>query len=329
MQLIRASIDILRLTRLQKDLLEPSNAESCSAIEQHRLINQELIALKRRVSCKCSAPYTMPRRNSPRPRNPQPRVGGRHKVLKVQRELRITATTDGPDDNRKYRCWSCSKVIISRQQFIKHVLSRYHCGVGPGSIPPRKLTLRIWPFPFLRLPAELHLMGYEYFLCFQKVEMLEVKTAYWGPPRRIPNNGIPLPNPLAIMLVNRQIYREARHMFYSQNAFYFTYLYTLSLFLMRIGFDSAQCLRSIYLRNSLFAYKEYSEEVKTCIRNLGMPNINALHISLLPVWGDVEEFLADGYKISDLADRYPHTIVALVTIKGRGSDRVWSGSYRL
>lgn len=261
MQLIRASIDILRLTCLQKDMIEPSNAESRSAIEQHRLVNQELIALKRRVSCKFSAPYTMPRRNSPRPRNPQSRVDGRHKVLKVQRELRITATTDGPDDSRKYRCWSCFKVIISREQFIKHVLSRYHCGVGPGSMPLRKLTLRIWPFPFaeekalvgneprpfpfLRLPAELPLMVYEYFLCFQQVEMLEVKTAYWGPPRHIPNNGVPSPNPLAIMLVNRQIYREARHMFYSQNAFYFTYLSTLSLFLMRIGFDSAQCLRSV------------------------------------------------------------------------------------
>jgi hypothetical protein len=91
---------------------------------------------------------------------------GHHDALQLKQVIRrLYPSAYEADEDRKYRCWTCCKIITSRRRFTEHVIYRRHCGFDPESWT-RKMNLRKWslpfdedtvllredPFPFLRLP---------------------------------------------------------------------------------------------------------------------------------------------------------------------------------
>lgn len=94
---------------------------------------------------------------------------GHHDVPQIKQVIRrlYQASARETDDDRKYKCWTCSKIILSRWRFTEHVVYRQHCGYDPKELAGRgRLSARKWslpfdentvllpedPFPFLRLP---------------------------------------------------------------------------------------------------------------------------------------------------------------------------------
>lgn len=59
----------------------------------------------------------------------------------------------------------------------------------------------------------------------------------------------PKSNPLALMAASRQIYDEARRMFYGSNTFMFTHTGLLSIFMTGIGPENVKLLRKVRCRN--------------------------------------------------------------------------------
>ncbi|PYI06448.1 hypothetical protein BO78DRAFT_469855 [Aspergillus sclerotiicarbonarius CBS 121057] len=192
---------------------------------------------------------------------------GIHDVLQIEQILYF----NDQDTKEKYQCPTCSKVIRSRRRFIDHVIYRGHYGdPDPGKKQPTTKRRRQWvlpfseesvivqpqaPFPFLRLPYDVRHLIY-------RLVLLSNTTTFYGtaklscPSRKRYYQDIylqhnPDRNPLALLITNRQIYEEARRVFYTQNTFVFDTGDFLPVFLMDIGRHNAELLRSVHWRTKM------------------------------------------------------------------------------
>ncbi|GKZ24684.1 hypothetical protein AbraIFM66951_003495 [Aspergillus brasiliensis] len=209
---------------------------------------------------------------------------GLHDVLQIKQAIRrLYPSSYEVDEDRKYRCWTCCKIITSRRRFTEHVIYRQHCGFDPESWAARgRLNLRKWSlpfdedtvllreesFPFLRLPPELRFMVYRLLLGFKEVNFGTYLRRTEVEPRR---NGLwlqhnPDNNPLTIMSVSRQLYDEARRIFYAENRYSFESIDTLPVFLVGIGMSNAMLLRSVSCKESLEKFQDYTGHIQSCLR---------------------------------------------------------------
>ncbi|KAK1145749.1 hypothetical protein N8T08_003987 [Aspergillus melleus] len=215
---------------------------------------------------------------------------GYHEVFEIKQAIRrLYGEKYQPDQDRRYRCWTCCEIITSRRRFTEHVWYREHCGLGPdlkssltvrgkGSTSGRrwvlpfdedKVLLSDDPFPFLDLPSELRVMVYRYLLCFDEVHFSGKSLQHSHIERRRdglwwqhnPNNNL-----LAIMSVNRQIYHEARWTFYTENRFSFERFENLPVFLVGIGAENARLLRSVSCKTKSGTFKKYTDLIQSCVR---------------------------------------------------------------
>lgn len=75
----------------------------------------------------------------------------------------------------------------------------------------------------------------------------------------------PRNNPLAIMPVSRQVYNEAREVFYSLNKFSFESSAALSVFLIGIGPRNAMVLRSVWQKNEQHHWENVTPIIRQCL----------------------------------------------------------------
>ncbi|KAA8646725.1 uncharacterized protein ATNIH1004_005400 [Aspergillus tanneri] len=239
---------------------------------------------------------------------------GIHDVLQIEQVIRrLYPSAYEADEDRKYRCWTCCKIITSRRRFTEHVIYRRHCGFDPESWTGRgSMNLRKWslpfdedtvllredPFPFLRPPGntacpELRFMVYGFLLCFEEVNFGEYLRYTDIDPHR---SGLwqqynPDNNLLAIMSVSRQIYDEARWTFYTGNRFSFESFDNLPVFLVGIGVENAMLLRSVSCKDRSEKFKDYTDHIQSCLRqaattgdtstgDLYIPHIEDLYLNL-------------------------------------------------
>ncbi|KAJ5792117.1 uncharacterized protein N7503_008095 [Penicillium pulvis] len=143
---------------------------------------------------------------------------------------------------------------------------------------------------WLTNPSEIRLMIYEYLFGYEKITF-EGSDVERVPKRR----GIPLEfdsvscsqtfreeitftsrvhNPLAIMSTSSQIYAEARKVFYSQNKFYFPDLRTLHVFLLGIGDQNVQFLRTLECKASTPGPGTIRGQIRKCLPWIRMAGEN-------------------------------------------------------
>lgn len=94
-------------------------------------------------------------------------------------------------------------------------------------------------------------MIYERVLCFSTIIFQKETNSHDSEAHR---HGVwlqhnPRNNPLALLIVNRQVYEEARRVFYSLNSFVFDTVENLPLFLINIGRDNVLLLQSLQWKN--------------------------------------------------------------------------------
>ena len=93
---------------------------------------------------------------------------GIHDVLQIKQVIRrLYPSAYETNEDCRYRCWTCCKILTSRRRFTEHIIHRRHCGLHHETWPARgRLSLRKWSlpfdeatvllseeeFPFLRLP---------------------------------------------------------------------------------------------------------------------------------------------------------------------------------
>ena len=93
---------------------------------------------------------------------------GLHDVSQIKQVIRrLYPSAYETNEDRRYRCWTCCKILTSRRRFTEHIIHRRHCGLHHETWPARgRLSLRKWSlpfdedtvllreeeFPFLRLP---------------------------------------------------------------------------------------------------------------------------------------------------------------------------------
>ncbi|KAJ6096848.1 hypothetical protein N7486_007594 [Penicillium sp. IBT 16267x] len=159
---------------------------------------------------------------------------------------------------------------------ITNIINRYREAERPQQAPRKQYLFagglpdqgsdKKATFRFTDLPLEIRLMVYEFLFCYGKIKINYYLAG--GVPKR---HGIPLEfdsvgcsltfrggesitssvhNPLAIMSASSQVYTEARKVFYSQNKFFFPGLQSLHIFLLGIGYQNAQLLRTVECRSS-------------------------------------------------------------------------------
>ena len=121
--------------------------------------------------------------------------------------------------------------------------------------------------------SEVRLFIYQYLLCFEEIEIgsrLDDKNV---DPRRdglwLQHN--PPSNPLAIMPVSRQLYNEAREVFYGLNKFTFESFAVLPVFLIGIGPKNAMLLRSVWQKKDQNQWENIIDNIRQCL-SLAMVN---------------------------------------------------------
>lgn len=81
-------------------------------------------------------------------------------------------------------------------------------------------------------------------------------------------------NPLAIMGTSSQIYTEARKVFYSHNRFHFSSWQTLHIFLLGIGIQNAQLLRTVECKLSTGGPGTICGQIRKCLPWIRMAGDN-------------------------------------------------------
>lgn len=118
-----------------------------------------------------------------------------------------------------------------------------------------------------RNKPDLRHMVYELVLCFKEIEFQkEIRTVFVESRR----NGIwlqrnPRKNLLALLAVSRQIYDEARRVFYGRNTFTFRAKDGIPTFLIGIGRENAVLLRSLRWKNDLHQYRNHIDALRFCL----------------------------------------------------------------
>ncbi|KUL85804.1 hypothetical protein ZTR_07371 [Talaromyces verruculosus] len=240
---------------------------------------------------------------------------GIHDVLEIHEILYPDA------DHREYRCPSrdCRKIIVTRQKFTEHVVTKAHWGAFPER-PLRSLlgsnqdvdeesidlsTISEWvlpfdeeavkvfepegTFPFLLLPPELRLMIYEFTLCFsgiQFVSMDEMRPSTRKGKGKVYFQHDTDNNPLSLLITSRVIYEEARAVFYSKNEFLFARTDAIPIFLIGIGQANAMLLRSVrwWCAASQQRYVNQISIIRPYI--LGIDGQNPTSNDKLNIWND-------------------------------------------
>ncbi|PLB54758.1 hypothetical protein P170DRAFT_505455 [Aspergillus steynii IBT 23096] len=282
---------------------------------------------------------------------------GHHDVLQIKKVIRrLYPSFYDKDEDRKYRCWTCSKIIPSRRRFTEHVVYRSHCGFDPesweGSRSLRKwslpfdedtVLLREDPFPFLHLPPELRFIVYRFIFCFEEVSFgKELRRTSV----ELHRNGLwlqhnPDNNPLAIMSVSHQIYDEARRTYYAENRFSFESFDNLPVFLVGIGVENAMLLRSVSCKDRSGQSQDCTGHIQSCLRQaartgdvstrdlhihpvedlyLDLANQEALRPSFLPFyWSDNRRLLRPEVTPVNI---YPNRMrfILSATIRQNGND---------
>ncbi|RAK77738.1 uncharacterized protein BO72DRAFT_95072 [Aspergillus fijiensis CBS 313.89] len=202
-------------------------------------------------------------------------------ILRQPRQISYEAA-----DYLIYKCWTCAKVIKSRRRFIEHVAHQRHCGFTykfkgatyrprrpwPFKFSEESVLIRKKTFPFFRLPVELRMMVYEHLLHFKEIVIghyrhRENYPGFWELDAPLQHN--PCKNALAIMAVNRQIYDEARPIFYCLNTFTFSYFDALPIFLIGVGEKNVKLLQRVRCRK-VDTGKEYVHITKSCLKEIFM-----------------------------------------------------------
>ncbi|GAD93012.1 hypothetical protein AOR_1_648174 [Paecilomyces variotii No. 5] len=164
----------------------------------------------------------------------------------------------------QYRCLSCSKIFNSRRRYIDHVSTLSHYG-RYGSIESSSWSDtgiefdENWPLPFHRKKVSiLKKTGVFPFLSLPyDIRYIIYKWLQYDP----------CWNALSLLAVNRQIYDEARRIFYAFNSFRFARKDDIPIFLIAIGQKNAELLRSLQWQKD-GTYEERVAIVRSCVAGL-------------------------------------------------------------
>ncbi|KAJ6010451.1 hypothetical protein N7451_001863 [Penicillium sp. IBT 35674x] len=192
-----------------------------------------------------------------------------------------------------------------RQKSSNSSWRRYLVGLDrPGKGSGKQPVFRFTDLPFGKLyftslcrklawltnPLEIRLMIYESLFCYDKITFeyihvkpvpkrrgipLESDSVNCSPPFRGWETFTPLVhNPLTIMSTSSQIYAEARKVFYGQNKFYFPDLQTLHVFLLGIGDQNVQLLRTLECKASTTGPGTIRGQIRKCLPWIRMAGEN-------------------------------------------------------
>ncbi|PYI06447.1 hypothetical protein BO78DRAFT_418620 [Aspergillus sclerotiicarbonarius CBS 121057] len=182
------------------------------------------------------------------------RADGKHDVLQINEILDPEANDDSP-----YRCPSCPNIILGRRRFLDHIHASAHAKFIPR--PPdwdrlrgtwdlliAEETVKIRPteMPFLRFPYDIRVIIYHFILVHDTIVFRDETgedTPRWQ--LRFQRQYNPRRNPLALLIASRQVYEEARRVFYPYNTFVFYYSNYVPIFLVGIGCHNARLLRTL------------------------------------------------------------------------------------
>lgn len=109
-------------------------------------------------------------------------------------------------------------------------------------------------------------MVYELALYFGNIFLSDVRKHFQEPRpdgRWLQHN--PEANTLAIMSTSRQVYHEARSIFYGFNTFIFEQMRTIPIFLVGIGVQNTMCLRSVKCHGAHAQLVNLVAEIKACV----------------------------------------------------------------
>ncbi|PTU21288.1 hypothetical protein P175DRAFT_0557946 [Aspergillus ochraceoroseus IBT 24754] len=228
---------------------------------------------------------------------------GIHDVLGIQR-LSIMKR-HFPAEEVSYRCPSCLKAISGQRRFTDHVIYRGHYRHSENHEEKSSRfdpePFKIWrprgTFPLFRLPpvwrrghkTELRQMVYRAVLCFQSVRFSGCVQKYSVDPvngLRLQYN--PSRNLLALLAVSRQVYHEARRVFYRYNTFVFESKPLLPIFLIGIGKANTLLLQSVEWVSDSGLYENHIAVLKSFItrRDADVPGLTDVSI-----WNDEDHFL--------------------------------------
>ncbi|RAK97629.1 uncharacterized protein BO80DRAFT_467671 [Aspergillus ibericus CBS 121593] len=195
------------------------------------------------------------------------RADGKHDVLQINQLF-----DPGAIDNSPYRCPSCRQIIFGRQRFQDHIRASAHAKLIPRSpdwnrwqgtwdllITEESVKIRPTAVPFLRFPYDIRIIIYRFILVHQAIVIRsEPSVDITQDQFRLRRQYNPSGNPLALLIANRQVYEEARMVFYSLNAFYFLYSSSVPIFLVGIGRHNAVFLRTLHW-NMVAPTKKYQQ----------------------------------------------------------------------
>lgn len=98
-------------------------------------------------------------------------------------------------------------------------------------------------------------------------------------------------NPLALLIASRGIYEEARGVFYGKNEFVFSHIDALPVFLIGIGQENANLLRSVRWWGA--AERQYDNQLDTIRPYIrGLAGHNLTDDNQLNIWNDYPTYLA-------------------------------------
>lgn len=109
-------------------------------------------------------------------------------------------------------------------------------------------------------------MVYELVLSFGNIFLSDVRKFFQEPRpdgRWLQHN--PEANTLAILSTSRQVYHEARSVFYGFNTFIFEQMATIPIFLVGIGAQNTMCLRSVKCHGAQALLVNLVTEIKACV----------------------------------------------------------------
>ncbi|KAF7597194.1 hypothetical protein BBP40_009534 [Aspergillus hancockii] len=133
-------------------------------------------------------------------------------------------------------------------------------------------------------------MIYKATLCFTKIKFHETThKSLVNPIRGVWLQHNPSRNTLALLAVSRQVYHEARRVFYRYNTFVFRVKEALPVFLIGIGRENACLLQSVKWRRDGGLYENHIDIIKSCIRPTKAQPPRAKEVD---IWNDEDQFVS-------------------------------------
>ncbi|KKK24460.1 hypothetical protein AOCH_006007 [Aspergillus ochraceoroseus] len=206
---------------------------------------------------------------------------GIHDVLGIQR-LSIMKR-HFPAEEVSYRCPSCLKAISGQRRFTDHVIYRGHYRHSENHEEKSSRfdpePFKIWrprgTFPLFRLPP-----GGSSFINLAVPSMLNNYDKWYTEPFFVFK--------ASGFLVSRQVYHEARRVFYRYNTFVFESKPLLPIFLIGIGKANTLLLQSVEWVSDSGLYENHIAVLKSFItrRDADVPGLTDVSI-----WNDEDHFL--------------------------------------